>query len=379
MPLAGASPLMDHPHLASHASRFAITGPVQAVEPLGSGNVNDTYRVRTAAGENYVLQRINTRVFRQPELVMANLAALTEHVEARRPSGSSAGHLESDRPLEVPRPIPLADGSANWLAHGEDAWRMLSFVNDATSLDTVENPEHAHEVGRALGTFHQLIHDLPAERLADTLEGFHITPGYLTAYDATLEQHQGNRCETSQWCEAFVAERRDLASVLEDAKAAGRLQLRPIHGDPKVNNVMVCANSGKAVALVDLDTVKPGLIHYDIGDCLRSGCNPLGEETLDVDAVRFDLALCRAMLGGYLSEGRAFLTPADIDHLFDAIRLIPFELGLRFFSDHLAGNVYFKARHPEHNLDRARVQFRLVESIEAQEPQIRSLIAELCR
>ena len=370
---------MDRQRLASHASRFAIQGPVTAVEPLGNGNVNDTYRVITGSGTSYVLQRLNTRVFRRPELVMANLAALSEHVEARLASGAASDPGSGGRSWEVPRPIPLADGSANWLASGDEAWRMLSFVEEATSLNTVDTPEHAREVGRALGTFHQLIHDLPPERLADTLEGFHITPAYLAAYEAGRGQSQVERCPTSHWCEAFVAERRELAPVLENAKAAGRLQLRPIHGDPKVNNVMVCARSGKAVALVDLDTVKPGLIHYDIGDCLRSGCNPLGEETLDFDAVHFDLELCRAMLGGYLSESRAFLSEADIAHLFDAIRLLPFELGLRFFSDHLAGNVYFKARHSRHNLERAQVQFRLVESIEAQEPAIRSLIDELCR
>lgn len=369
---------MDRQRLAGHASRFAIEGVVAAVEPLGRGNVNDTYRIGTTTGESYVLQRLNTRVFRQPHLVMANLAALTEHVEARRKAGWGSGQDCGERRWDVPRPIPLADGSANWLANGEEAWRMLSFVDHATSLDTVDHPEHAHEVGRALGTFHELIHDLPAERLADTLEGFHITPGYLTAYGAAQAESQVERCAASRWCEAFIAERHGLAPVLENAKASGTLQLRPIHGDPKVNNVMVCANSGRAVALVDLDTVKPGLIHYDIGDCLRSGCNPLGEDSLDVEAVQFNLELCRAMLGGYLSEGRSFLTQADIAHLFDAIRLLPFELGLRFYSDHLVGNVYFKARHGRHNLDRARVQFRLVESIEAQEPAIRSLIAELC-
>lgn len=370
---------MDRQRLASHASRFAIDGPVTAVEPLGSGNVNDTYRVGTASSGSYVLQRINTRVFRQPELVMANLAALAEHVEERRQTGAWPGEAAGSRAWDVPRAIPLADGRSNWLSTDGEAWRLLSFVEAAESFDTVQGSEHAHQVGRALGTFHQLIHDLPAERLADTLEGFHITPGYLADYHQVREQSQVELCSDSRWCQAFVAEREALVPVLEQAKEAGRLQLRPIHGDPKVNNVMVCASTGQAVALVDLDTVKPGLIHYDIGDCLRSGCNPLGEETLDLDAVAFDLALCRSMLGGYLSQGRLFLTEGDIAHLYDAIRLIPFELGLRFFSDHLAGNVYFKARHGRHNLDRARVQFRLVESIEAQEGEICALIEELCR
>jgi len=368
---------MDHQHLASHASRFAINAPVAAVEPLGSGNVNDTYRVRTTAGDHYVLQRINTRVFRQPELVMANLAALTEHVEARHSAGTWADQSCDDRPWDVPRPIPLADGSANWLLSNGEAWRMLSFVDDATSLDTIDNPEQAQEVGRALGTFHRLIHDLPAERLADTLEGFHITPGYLAAYGAARATSAVERCAASRWCEAFIADRQGLAPVLEDAKASGRLQLRPIHGDPKVNNVMLCTSSGRAVALVDLDTVKPGLVHYDIGDCLRSACNPLGEETDALDAVQFDLNLAERLLHGYLSVARGFLSDADLDAIPDAIALLPFELGLRFLTDHLAGDTYFTIARPGHNLDRALVQFRLAESVERQRAQIQALVEGL--
>ena len=150
-----------------------------------------------------------------------------------------------------------------------------------------------------------------------------------------------------------------------------------MHGDPKVNNVLLDTATGKAVALVDLDTVKPGLVHYDIGDCLRSGCNPWGEETEQWEAVRFDPDLGRALLQGYLAGAGGFLTDHDYHYLFAAIRLIAFELGLRFFTDYLAGNVYFKARRPEHNLARALVQFKLTESIEAQEAAIRAFIRDL--
>jgi Ser/Thr protein kinase RdoA (MazF antagonist) len=174
-----------------------------------------------------------------------------------------------------------------------------------------------------------------------------------------------------------VEERLDLVPVLEHACAAGRLRRRPIHGDPKVNNVLLCERSGRALALVDLDTVKPGLVHYDIGDCLRSACNRAGEETTDLEGVHFDLDLAEALLRGYLAEAGSCLSEADLNHLYDSIRLLPFELGLRFFTDHLAGNVYFKARHPRHNLERARVQFRLTESIEAQENELRVLIRAL--
>jgi hypothetical protein len=175
----------------------------------------------------------------------------------------------------------------------------------------------------------------------------------------------------------FVAERRGSVAVLEEAKAAGHLVERPIHGDPKVNNVLMDRGGTQAVALIDLDTVKPGLVHYDIGDALRSGCNPLGEEPPDLTAVCFDLDLARAMLEGYLGAARGFLTPADLEHLFAAIRLLPLELGLRFLTDHLAGDHYFKTSYPGQNLHRARVQFQLTRSIEDQEQGIRAIIQAL--
>ncbi|RPI33795.1 MAG: aminoglycoside phosphotransferase, partial [Nitrospiraceae bacterium] len=149
------------------------------------------------------------------------------------------------------------------------------------------------------------------------------------------------------------------------------------HGDPKVNNILMDNATGQAVSIVDLDTVKPGLVHYDIGDCLRSGCNPLGEETEEWEAVQFNPDLCRSILQGYIPMAREFLTENDFAYLFDAIRLIAFELGLRFFTDYLEGDVYFKVNRPDHNLARALVQFRLAESIESQEAAVRSIIREI--
>jgi len=225
--------------------------------------------------------------------------------------------------------------------------------------------------------FHNLLSDLPPERLADTLKGFHITPCYLRHYDEVLAKHSGSRSTEVNYCLQFVEKRSGPAHVLENAKAQGRLLLRPIHGDPKVNNIMMDIITGQAISIVDLDTVKPGLVHYDIGDCLRSGCNPMGEETEKLEEVRFDLDLCQAILKGYLSMARAFLTADDFDYLYDSIRLIAFELGLRFFTDYLQGDVYFRVRRPGHNLARALVQFRLTESIESQATAIRSIIRDL--
>jgi len=241
----------------------------------------------------------------------------------------------------------------------------------------IKNIDHASEVGYALGIFHNLLSDLPPDRLSDTLRGFHITPGYLQHYEEVLEKCNAGKSPEVNYCLQFVSERNAWAHVLENARAQGKLRLRTIHGDPKVNNILIDIATGQAVSIVDLDTVKPGLVHYDIGDCLRSGCNPLGEETEKWENVHFDADLCRAILQGYLSMAKEFLTRDDFSYIYDSIRLIAFELGLRFFTDYLKGNIYFKVRHPEHNLARALVQFRLTESIESQETAIRSIVREI--
>ncbi len=372
--------------LAAIAGAFALPSQPEAITTLGSGNVNDTYLVRCHGGECFVLQRINTTVFERPQQVMANIAALAEHAGER-----GWPQPEAPRRWELPRLLPQRSSGQPWLEQDDGVWRMLSYVADSVSHDTLQSAQQAVEVGRALGGFHRLIHDLPCERLHDTLEGFHVTPRYLEAYDRLQAQGCGgpetavaSACDAdgdgdgdTAYCHAFIADRRSLAGVLERARACGLLQLRPIHGDPKVNNVLFDRHSGRAVAVVDLDTVKPGLVHYDIGDCLRSGCNPAGEEATDLGAVHFDLALARPLLQGYLELARPFLSDADLDHIPVAAQLISFELGLRFFSDHLAGNRYFKCRHPRHNLERALVQFRLTASIEAQLEPLRQLVAEL--
>lgn len=360
------------PDLLAVAESFALPGLVTAIAPLGNGNVNDTYLLevqsKSATNGHYVLQKLNTQVFPKPELVMQNLEALSEHAEK---------HPLVGQRWEVPRLIVNRHTGRPWLwAYGQ-FWRLQTFIEEAITVEAITNREQARQVGRGLGLFHFLISDLPPERLADTLPGFHVTPTYLATYDQASLCNPLGQGVREQWCAAFVEQRRELAPILEDAKAAGLLQLRPIHGDPKINNVMLCSRTGIAVSLVDLDTVKPGLVHYDIGDCLRSACNPAGEEACDTDSVKFDLDLCETLLEGYLGAARESLSEVDLDHIYVSARLLSFELGLRFLSDHLAGNVYFRTTHPNHNLERALVQFRLTESIEAQEQQIRQIVAKL--
>jgi Ser/Thr protein kinase RdoA (MazF antagonist) len=362
--------------LQAVAEAFALPAPVAQIEPLGHGNVNATYRVHLS-GEGQgstVLQRLNTAVFRQPRLVMANIEAVAAHVERRLAAGNPD---PEGRPWRMPVVLRGRQGGEPWLEQDGEFWRMLTYLEGTRSVEAIEGPEQAREIGAALGLFHALIHDLPAEQLADSLEGFHITPAYLEQYQRVLEASTVERCGRCEEAIAFVAERQHRAGVLEEALAAGRLQLRPIHGDPKINNLLLCEHSGRAVALIDLDTVKPGLVHYDIGDCLRSACNPHGEETSDLDAVHFDLALAEAVLQGYLGVARGFLSEADLQAIPDAIALLPFELGLRFLTDHLAGNVYFRTSRAGQNLDRALVQFRLAASVERQRAAIEALVERL--
>ena len=362
--------------LVAIAEAFALPGPVIAITPLGQGNVNDTYQVslRTSDGQadQLVLQRLNTQVFPQPELVMANILRLAEHLQG------PAAAVVAGRRWEVPRAVALRDQPGRcWLELEGQFWRTLTFVAGCRPGERLEDRTQARELGRGLGTFHALISDLPVAELADTLAGFHITPGYLAQFERALRTTTVALTPQAAHCIAFIRDRQRFAGVLEDAKAAGLLPLRPIHGDPKLNNVMFDLATGEAIALIDLDTIKPGLVHYDIGDCLRSGCNRLGEETADWRSVHFDLELCEAILEGYISQAQGFLAAADYDYLYEAMRLIAFELGLRFFSDHLAGNHYFKTTRPGHNLQRALVQFRLTESIETQEGAIRAMVERL--
>ena len=364
--------------LKAIATQFQIGGVISSITPLGEGNVNETYQVTCQEQilqekllRRYVMQRINTVVFPRPELVMANINVLANHVASR----------PLDKDWVVPTAIPIRHSGQTWLEREGQIWRMLTFVENAQTLQTIGSKQEAHQVGRALGVFHHLVSDIPADALADTLPGFHVTPGYFQSFENVLAEAVATPpfsiSQELETCLNFVQQRADRVDVLEAALARGELQTRPIHGDPKVNNVMLCSTSGSAIAMIDLDTVKPGLIHYDIGDCCRSGCNRQGEETEDLESVLFDLDFCEAILAGYLSAAKETLNSNDFDYIYDAIHLITFELGLRFLTDHLAGNIYFKVNRPAHNLHRAKVQFKLVESIEHQQSSIRAIVERL--
>ena len=362
------------------AKQFQVEGRLFNIEPLGHGNVNDTYLVifRTVFSEmKFVLQKINQFVFKQPELVMKNMHTVTRHVHMILENEQE----EADRIWQLPRVIPTRDNTDYFIDDDGNYWRAISQIASAHSYEKVRNADHAHEVGAVLGEFHHAIATLSTELLADTLPGFHVTPGYFKLLDEALATKDGqarlNGSKTASNVLKFIEDRRSWASVLEDAKDRGELQMRPVHGDPKTANIMIDDVTGKGTSIIDLDTVKPGLLLYDLGDCLRSCCNPGGEEAKDFNEIFFDTDLCEALLSGYLKYAKDALTDGDKKYMYDAIKLISYELGLRFFADFLAGDKHFKVREPGMNLLRARVQVRLCTSIEARESTIRRILDKL--
>jgi Ser/Thr protein kinase RdoA (MazF antagonist) len=341
------------------ANQFAET--VKQIAPLGNGLINDTYLVTTEASL-FVLQRINREVFPEPEQITANLIRLNQHIE-QKISGSAK--------LQIPEIIKTTTNKNFYQDEDGYYWRALSFIAGTESLEAIANISQAEQAGFALGHFHRLVSDLNPKTLHDTLPGFHITPAYLNRYNQLVNLQKTPPSSTeSRYCADFIARFRYLASNLENAKQQGLLSMRIIHGDPKLNNFLFDKHSKNIISIIDLDTVKPGLVHYDIGDCLRSCCH-----NLETD--EFNLDICAAILKSYLIEAGAFFTASDYRYLYPAIRLIPFELGIRFYTDYLEDNRYFKADSPEQNLQRAASQFRLCESIINQESTIKNLLERL--
>lgn len=366
-------------NLEKIAMQFDLHGRLAGIHPIESGNVNDTYVAvfRTHfSEERVIIQRISRNVFPRPDWIMENMRVLTRYCHDRLLEESDS----ADRIWQLPRIIPCKTGEDYFIDEDGGTWRALTLIASAESFDIAQSEEHAYECGTVLGQFHRLISGIDPALLHDTLPGYHETPGYLAKYDQTLMTDSARELIAGSGqvrsLHQFVEARREFAGILQNALAMGELQTRLIHGDPKVSNIMIDEDSGKGTAMIDLDTVKPGLIHYDFGDALRSLCNRAGEEAEDLFDVAFDLDLCDAFVQGYMICAKEFLTPADRNYLYDSVRLITFELGLRFFQDYLAGNVYFKVRSPEQNLHRAQVQFKLCESIEIRKRQIKKLLEE---
>jgi Ser/Thr protein kinase RdoA (MazF antagonist) len=347
-------------HLNDVVRRFSLPG-APACERYGSGLINDTWRCVVGGGgatHRYILQRINGAVFPRPDLVMENIETVTAHLRQRL---ERTGAALPD--AQVPIPLRTRDGRSFLRdAHGA-YWRMFPFIEEGMVFDAIQGPAHAHEVGRCLGRFHALVADLPPDRMHDTLPGFHHTPAYLEDLRAAARSDTAGRAADVRRELDLVEARTADAAMLLAARDSGRIPVRVVHNDPKVNNIMIDRVTGRALCMLDLDTVKPGIVHFDFGDCVRSTANPAGEDA-DPGDVEFDGRCYEAIREGYLQEASDSLTSEERALLPLSVRIITFELGVRFLADHLRGDRYFRTVRSGQNLHRARVQFRLLERME---------------
>ncbi len=344
---------------------------VASLEPLGGGIVNDTWRLTLQSGRKYILQCLNPSVFPDPIAVQNNLLKITEHVHAQLHARVPALPQLHNRDFTMFRPVAHQDGAISYQDSKGAFWRLLTHIDQARSLHSISMTGQAEEIGAALGLFHQLLATLPPESLTDPLPGFHNTPRYLAQYERVLSAPLNPEAED---CRVFIERHRQDAFLLENACKQGCVRQQVIHADPKVANFLFSEDANRVISLIDLDTVRPGLLLHDIGDCLRSCCNPLGEEVENPKNILFQADFFAAAVKGYMATAADLLTPEDKRLLVNSVWLISFELGLRFYSDYLVNNCYFKVNYLEQNLFRARVQFALARSIKEQYNRLCALI-----
>lgn len=340
------------------AARFQTDAPPKNSIAFGYGHINDTYRITTEAGSRYILQRINTTVFREPEALMQNLAAVTAHMQnvIRREGGDpQRGTLNL---------VPLKTG-ALWLTENGDYWRMTLYIDHTVSVQIVSNAEEFYYAGRAFGTFTCQLADFPSATLLETIPDFHNTPARYRAFEEAVARDVCGRAAAVQEEIAFARANRHYTSLFTDMLAKNQLPLRVTHNDTKLNNVLLDEQTAQPVAVIDLDTVMPGLSLYDFGDSIRYGTNPAAEDEQDLSKVYCDLQYFESFANGYLQACGKTLTETELRMLPYAGKMMALECGLRFLTDHLNGDTYFKIHRENQNLDRCRTQFRLVRDMES--------------
>lgn len=341
-------------------------------EPYGSGHINDTYAVTYSQGHKpvkYIHQRINAHVFREPAKLMENISRVTDH---QRRKLLEAGESEITRfCLQLVR---TKDERPFYIDEEGKYWRTYIFIENAHSYDVVETPKQAYEAAAAFGRFQKTLVDLPGGRLHEIIPDFHNT---RKRYEALLRAVQADAFDRVKLCEkeiAFAQEHRAISSLLVDLLAAGRLPERITHNDTKLNNVLLDDLTQGGICVIDLDTVMPGSALYDFGDLVRTSASSAAEDEKDLGKVYMQIPMFEALARGYLAEARDFLTDLEKEHLAFSGRLISFEIGLRFLTDFLNNDTYFKTKFDRHNLVRCRTQFKLVQSIEENEKQMRQII-----
>ncbi|MBK8977765.1 MAG: aminoglycoside phosphotransferase family protein [Planctomycetes bacterium] len=346
---------------------FAIDGELRSIDAFERGHIHDTFvsSWSSASGNvwRFLHQRMNEQVFPDVPALMNNIQHVTEHL--RR---------QCDGDLRTLRLVPTRDGSA-WLQHEHHgAWRTYVFLENTTSHDLCDDPRLAYDAAHAFGSFQSQLRGLDPALLQETIPDFFSSPHRLRQLDAARAADAVGRVGACGPELAFVESRRGMCSVFDDLLRNGRIPSRVVHGDTKLNNVLFCTESERPVCVVDLDTCMPGWSLYDFGDLVRFTAATCVEDEVDLDCAGMDPELYRALVQGYLDTASGFLGDEEVALMPLAAKLVTLTVGMRFLADHLSGDRYFKVAREGHNLDRARVQFRMVESMEQQDDLMRSAL-----
>lgn len=336
---------------------FDIEGNPIEIIPFGGGHINDTFRVQTAE-KYYILQRINKFVFKRPTDIMENIVAVTEFLQNK--IAASGG----DSSRETLNFLPAKDGKYYYIDSDGEYWRLMEYIGNTTAYDFATGTDMLQESGFAFGQFQNLLSDYPAPTLHEVIKDFHNTPERVKQLEAAIAENKTGRADDVAEEIKFALDRKKDAAELMELLHEGKLPLKVTHNDTKMSNVLIDDNSGKALCVIDLDTVMPGLTAFDYGDSIRAGASTAAEDEADLSKVNFSLQLFEAYTKGFLSAAEKALTPLELQTLPVGAKLMTYEVGLRFLADYINGDIYFKTAYPQHNLDRARNQFKLVKDME---------------
>lgn len=354
--------------LADIGAQFQLEGAYVGCERYHGGHINDTYFATYAmngATRRYVHQRINVSIFRDPHALTENISAVTRHVREKL-----AALDVSDIERRVLRLLPTLDGRDLLVtAHG-DYWRTYPFIENTVCYGTAPSAADAFSAARAFGEFAALLADFPASELHETLPNFHDTPARFAALVSAIEADSQNRAAPARDEIASALRLQPLCTALQEVAAAGNLPLRATHNDTKITNVLFDCDTGEAICILDLDTIMPGLTLYDVGELVRTASTRAAEDEPDASKVHVDPELFEAVANGFIAGAGGMLSAAERNAFVTAGKVLAFENGIRFLADYLNGDVYFRVHHDAQNLDRARAQFAVVDSLARQEDDL---------
>lgn len=335
-------------------NKFDLNGIVLHVEPFGSGHINDTYSVSLSDEKfpRYILQRVNHNIFPEIDKLTTNIQRVTDHL------------LHSaDKRFQVMSLIPTKSGCLWFQSEDGNYWRMLSFIPDSLSFDLAPNSDFAKEAGRAYGWFINSLSNLPEPKLYEIIPGFHNLGLRISQLKSALMENKADRAKKCNEVIDFYFSRCDEMLEFDNLVGTKEVPMRITHNDTKINNVLF-TSEGKAKSVIDLDTVMPGIVHYDFGDAVRTIAATALEDENDLSKVGINIDLYKAFANGFLTEVGTTLTPTEIKYLPKAPRMMAFIMGIRFFADYLRGDTYYKVMHPEHNIQRAKNQMALIKDME---------------